>query len=123
LQRGLVDVVIVGADRITRRGDTANKIGTYLKAVAAKAHGVPFYVAVAGNTIDFTLSDGVAEIPIEQRNPEEILYVGKDSPFPVGTDARNDAFDVTPSSWITGFITELGILKAEELESYFDTKP
>lgn len=120
LQRGLVDVVIVGADRITRRGDTANKIGTYLKAVAAKAHGVPFYVAVAGNTIDFTLNDGVAEIPIEQRKPEEVLHAGSHSPFPPGSQARNDAFDVTPYSWITGFITERGILKPEELEANFN---
>ncbi|MEI7776952.1 MAG: S-methyl-5-thioribose-1-phosphate isomerase [Verrucomicrobiota bacterium] len=123
LQRGLVDVVIVGADRITRRGDTANKIGTYLKAVAAEAHGVPFYVAVAGNTIDFTLNDGVAEIPIEQRTEQEVLHAGNYSPFPVGTQARNDAFDVTPSSLITGFITERGILKPEELERNFNPKP
>jgi methylthioribose-1-phosphate isomerase len=123
LQRGLVDVVIVGADRITRRGDTANKIGTYLKAVAAKAHGVPFYVAVAGNTIDFSLSDGVAEIPIEERQADEVLHAGNYSPFPSGTQARNDAFDVTPSSWITGFITERGILRPEELESHFNSKP
>lgn len=122
LQRGLVDVVIVGADRITRRGDTANKIGTYLKAVAARAHGVPFYVAVAGNTIDFTLEDGVEGIPIEQRNSDEVLYAGNYSPFPVGTQARNDAFDVTPASWITGFITERGILKAGELEGFFHPK-
>jgi methylthioribose-1-phosphate isomerase len=120
LQRGLVDVVIVGADRITRRGDTANKIGTYLKAVAAKAHGVPFYVAVAGNTIDFTLNDGVAEIPIEQRKAEEVLHAGNYSPFPPGSTARNDAFDVTPHSWITRFITERGILKPEELEGNFN---
>jgi len=120
LQRGLVDVVIVGADRITRRGDTANKIGTYLKAVAAKVHGVPFFVATAGNTIDFSLDDGVAEIPIEQRRADEVLHAGNYSPFPLDTQARNDAFDVTPSSWITGFITERGILKPEELESNFN---
>jgi len=123
LQRGLVDVVIVGADRITRRGDTANKIGTYLKALAAKAHGIPFYVAVAGNTIDFTLNDGVEEIPIEHRKADEVLHAGTYSPFPRGTEARNDAFDVTPASWITGFITERGILKPEELENSFNPKP
>jgi methylthioribose-1-phosphate isomerase len=123
LQRGLVDVVIVGADRITRRGDTANKIGTYLKAVAAKAHGVPFYVAAAGNTIDFTLNDGVKEIPIEQRSADEVLHAGGYSPYPAGTQARNDAFDVTPSSFITGFITERGIMNPEELETKFNPTP
>jgi methylthioribose-1-phosphate isomerase len=123
MQHGLVDVVIVGADRVTRKGDTANKIGTYLKALAAKEHGIPFYVAVAGNTIDFSLCDGVAEIPIEQRNPREVTHVGKVSPYPEGTVARNDAFDVTPAAWITGFITERGVLRPDELETVFAQKP
>jgi methylthioribose-1-phosphate isomerase len=121
IQRGLVDVVIVGADRVTARGDAANKIGTYLKALAARAHRVPFYVAFPGTTIDWTLRDGVAEIPIEQRNARELTHVtglaanGRPTEVrlaPAGTPARNDAFDVTPARLITGFITERGVCRA-----------
>jgi methylthioribose-1-phosphate isomerase len=114
LQRGLVDLVLVGADRVTRRGDVANKIGTYLKAVAAQVHEVPFYVAFATNTLDLALDDGLA-IPIEERSEKEVLEVGGYSPFAEGTRARNDAFDVTPARWITGYITERGVLNAAEL--------
>ncbi len=121
LQRGLVDLVLVGADRVTSRGDAANKIGTYLKAVAAKAHRVPFYVAFPGTTIDWTLEDGVRDIPIEERSGREVTHVyGADAKgrpaevrvTPPSAQARNDAFDVTPASWITGLITERGVCKA-----------
>ena len=120
MQRGLVDLVIVGADRVTANGDAANKIGTYLKALAAKDNGVPFYVAVPHSTIDWTLDDG-ADIPIEERSAEEVLVMtgrtkdGKVVPVEIaapGSPARNDAFDVTPARLITGFITERGLCTA-----------
>ena len=125
LQRGLVDLIIVGADRVTARGDVANKIGTYMKALAARAHGVPFYVAFPETTIDWTLQDGVAEIPIEQRDPREVTHavgaLGKTGSrevriTPEGAAARNDAFDVTPARYITGFITERGVCRASASE-------
>jgi methylthioribose-1-phosphate isomerase len=121
IQRGLVDVVIVGADRVTACGDVANKIGTYLKALAARAHRVPFYVAFPGTTVDWTIRDGMAEIPIEQRAAREVTHVvgvtangkrGEVRVVPSGAAARNDAFDVTPARLITGFITERGVAKA-----------
>jgi methylthioribose-1-phosphate isomerase len=121
MQRGLVDVVIVGADRVTARGDTANKIGTYLKALAARAHGIPFYVACPGTTIDWTLQDGVAEIPIEERSAREVTHVAGTAAngrrtevrlTPPDVAARNDAFDVTPAKLITGLITERGTCPA-----------
>jgi methylthioribose-1-phosphate isomerase len=121
IQRALVDIVIVGADRVTARGDVANKIGTYLKALAANAHRVPFYVAFPGSTIDWAIRDGIAEIPIEQRNAREVTHVigavaeGKLEEVcvtPEHTAARNDAFDVTPARLVTGFITERGVCEA-----------
>ena len=121
MQRGLVDVVIVGADRVTSAGDAANKIGTYLKALAAHAHDIPFYVAFPGSTIDWTITDGVRQIPIEQRSAREVTHqVGRlatgaraeVSLTPDGTAARNDGFDVTPARYITGLITERGICPA-----------
>lgn len=121
LQRGLVDLVLVGADRVTARGDAANKIGTYLKAVAARAHRVPFYVVFPGTTIDWTLQDGVKEIPIEERGPKEVTHVvgagtgGRLSEVrvtPPSVAARNDAFDVTPARWISGLVTERGVCRA-----------
>jgi methylthioribose-1-phosphate isomerase len=120
MQQGLVDLCIVGADRVTTNGDAANKIGTYLKALAAKDNGVPFYVALPHSTIDWTLESG-ADIPIEERNAEEVLRVsgrtadGKVVPVDVaapGSPARNDAFDVTPARLITGLITERGVAAA-----------
>ncbi len=120
MQRGLVDLVIVGADRVTANGDAANKIGTYLKALAAKDNGVPFHIAVPHSTIDWTLDDG-ADIPIEERSAEEVLVMtgrtkdGKVVPVEIaapGSPARNDAFDVTPARLITGFITERGLCPA-----------
>lgn len=121
LQRGLVDAVITGADRVTASGDVANKIGTYLKALAAHEHGVPFYVALPVSTIDWTLQDGVSGIPIEQREAREVTHVtGRDEHgvirevliCPEDTAARNDAFDVTPAKLVTAIITELGVVQA-----------
>jgi methylthioribose-1-phosphate isomerase len=120
MQRGLVDLCIVGADRVTANGDAANKIGTYLKALAAMDNGVPFYVALPHSTIDWTLASG-ADIPIEERSAEEVLVVtgrtkdGQVVPVEIaapGSPARNDAFDVTPARLITGLITERGICAA-----------
>ncbi|MDR2742682.1 MAG: S-methyl-5-thioribose-1-phosphate isomerase [Treponema sp.] len=123
MQHGLVDLVITGADRVTRRGDAANKIGTYLKAAAARENGVPFYVALPSSTFDFTMKDGLEEIPIEERDPEEVRYVsGKTRSgametvliCPETTPARNWGFDVTPARYITGLITDRGIAEASE---------
>lgn len=121
MQHGEVDIVIVGTDRTTARGDVANKIGTYLKALAAKAHGVPFYVALPSPTIDWTVWDGVKEIPIEERTDMEVTHVQGKGPdgkiisvqiSPDGTPGRNPAFDVTPAELVTGLITERGVVAA-----------
>ncbi|HUT65310.1 MAG TPA: S-methyl-5-thioribose-1-phosphate isomerase [Spirochaetota bacterium] len=111
MSRGKVDLVIVGADRIARNGDTANKIGTLGVAVLAKEFNVPFYVAAPLSTIDRTIASG-SEIPIEERDPEEIKHGFGKLTAPEGIDAYNPAFDVTPASYIRGIITEKGILKA-----------
>jgi methylthioribose-1-phosphate isomerase len=111
LATGQVDVVIVGADRIAANGDTANKIGTSLKALAARHHGVPFYVAAPGSTFDASCPDGDA-IPIEERDAGEVLVVNGAPVAPAGTPARNWGFDVTPARLITGLITERGVLAA-----------
>ncbi|MBA7693683.1 Methylthioribose-1-phosphate isomerase [subsurface metagenome] len=107
--RGEVDCVLVGADRITANGDTANKIGTYTLAVLAMEHGIPFYVAAPTTTIDPSLASG-DEIPIEQRSPEEVTHIQGVSIAPEGTQAANPAFDVTPHKYITAIITEKGII-------------
>jgi len=122
MQHGLVDIVITGTDRTTRCGDVANKIGTYLKALAAHDNDIPFYVALPSTTIDWKARDGVREIPIEERDPEEVSHVhgvagGK--AVTVRTTARstpisNYAFDVTPARLVTGLITERGICPASE---------
>lgn len=121
MQHGQVDLVIVGTDRTTAQGDVCNKIGTYLKALAAHDNNVPFYVALPSPTIDFTVSDGVAEIPIEQRGPEEVATMtGKTKDgrietvqvVPDGSAVANYAFDVTPARLITGLITERGVIAA-----------
>ncbi|HEY6383779.1 MAG TPA: S-methyl-5-thioribose-1-phosphate isomerase [Pseudolabrys sp.] len=121
MQHGLVDVVIVGADRVTAQGDVCNKIGTYLKALAARDNEVPFYVALPSPTIDFTIDDGLAEIPIEQRAADEVAMVsGKTASgdiekvriVPDGSPVANFAFDVTPARLVTGLITERGIVQA-----------
>jgi methylthioribose-1-phosphate isomerase len=122
MQHGRVDLVIVGTDRTTRQGDVANKIGTYLKALAAHDNGVPFYVALPSSTLDWTLRDGVNEIPIEQRSPDEVKYMDGLSPHgvtsvlicPESSPAANYAFDVTPARLVTGLITERGICAASE---------
>ncbi len=122
MQHGQVDMVIVGTDRSTYTGDVANKIGTYLKALAAKDNGIPFYVALPSSTFDWTLRDGLKQIPIEDRNGDEVRFVqglgnGKTESIlvpPVASPAANPAFDVTPARLVTGFITERGVCAAEE---------
>ncbi|MBN1963692.1 MAG: S-methyl-5-thioribose-1-phosphate isomerase [Anaerolineae bacterium] len=121
MQHGLVDLVIVGSDRTTYTGDVANKIGTYLKALAAKDNGVPFYVALPSSTFDWETRDGL-QIPIEQRRPEEVTHIqglhnGEVVSVlltPEGNAARNYAFDVTPGRLVSGLITERGICQANE---------
>ncbi len=107
MQQGLIHAVVVGADRIAANGDTANKIGTYSVAIAAQAHHIPFFVAAPFSTVDFALADG-SQIPIEERNPEEIYQVGETMLTPSGVDFYNPAFDVTPAELITAIITENG---------------
>ena len=123
MQHGQVDAVIVGTDRTTRRGDVCNKIGTYLKALAAHDNGVPFYVALPASTIDWTLDDGVAEIPIEARSAREVTHIqGLLSPDQIGavqltpedSTGFNPAFDVTPARLVTALITERGVAAASE---------
>ena len=122
MQQGMVDMVIVGTDRTTATGDVANKIGTYLKALAAKDNNIPFYVALPSSTFDWNLKDGVKEIPIEERDPDEIKYVQGDCKgesksvlvCPQDSPAANYAFDVTPARLVTGFITERGVCGATE---------
>jgi methylthioribose-1-phosphate isomerase len=123
MQHGMVDAVIVGADRVTRTGDVANKIGTYLKALAAKDCGVPFYVAFPSTTFDWDLRDGLTEIPIEERSSNEIKFVtgqGEDGDEktvligPADSPAANYGFDVTPAHLISGLITERGIVPPQE---------
>ncbi|MFQ4136493.1 S-methyl-5-thioribose-1-phosphate isomerase [Nodosilinea sp. PGN35] len=122
MQHGLVDLVIVGTDRTTRQGDVANKIGTYLKALAARDNGVPFYVALPSSTLDWSLRDGVREIPIEQRSQDEVKYMDGRSPHgitsvlicPEASPAANYGFDVTPARLVSGLITERGICPASE---------
>ncbi|MCX5949222.1 MAG: S-methyl-5-thioribose-1-phosphate isomerase, partial [Cyanobacteria bacterium] len=128
MQHGQVDAVIVGTDRTTRRGDVCNKIGTYLKALAAFDNHVPFYVALPASTIDWTIDDGVAEIPIEARSTEEVTHIqglvgGVGAPdgaiatvqlTPTGSAGFNPAFDVTPARLVTALITERGVAEASE---------
>jgi len=110
MQRGKVDLVIVGADRIAVNGDTANKIGTYSLAILARAHGIPFYVAAPLSTIDPALPDG-GTIPIEERNPDEVTHCGGVRTAPEGVAVWNPAFDVTPSNLITAIVTEAGLIR------------
>jgi methylthioribose-1-phosphate isomerase len=124
MQHGMVDMVIVGTDRTTRTGDVANKIGTYLKALAAKDNDVPFYVALPSTTFDWEITDGRTQIPIEERNPDEVHYIYGNGPTgpcevritPAESPAANFAFDVTPRRLVTGFITERGVCRADETE-------
>ncbi len=121
MQHGLVDLVIVGTDRVTAAGDVCNKIGTYLKALAARDNNVPFYVALPSPTIDFSISDGLAEIPIEQRGADEVATMTGRTPqggiatvriVPDGSPVANYGFDVTPARLVTGLITERGVIAA-----------
>ena len=121
MQHGKVDMVLVGTDRTAANGDVCNKIGTYLKALAAADNGVPFYVALPSPTIDWTVSDGVRDIPIEERDGDEVSLVwGRTADgtvtqvriSPEATPAANYAFDVTPARLVTGLITERGVLQA-----------
>jgi methylthioribose-1-phosphate isomerase len=122
MQHGMVDLVITGADRVTRSGDAANKIGTYLKALAAADNNIPFYIALPSSTFDWMISDGLKEIPIETRSADEVKYVEglcdneikKVLITPPGSEAINYGFDVTPARLITGLITERGICNSNE---------
>jgi methylthioribose-1-phosphate isomerase len=127
MQHGQVDAVIVGTDRTTRRGDVCNKIGTYLKALAAHDNGVPFYVALPASTIDWSIDDGVAEIPIEARSAAEVTHIQGRAQAgaaagelvhvqltPDGSEGFNPAFDVTPARLVTALITERGVAPASE---------
>ena len=123
MQHGRVDLCIVGTDRTTRTGDVCNKIGTYLKALAAHDNAVPFYVALPSSTVDWRVSDGVREIPIEERSPDEVTFMSGETAsgaietvrvVPKGSTACNYAFDVTPARLVTGLITERGICSASE---------
>lgn len=119
MRQGLVHLCIVGADRIARNGDVANKIGTYGVAVLARAHGIPFYVAAPSSTIDLATPSG-GQIPIEQRRPEEVTTVcGSHSIAPAGVEVFNPAFDVTPAEFVTAIITERGVFKPGELAVRF----
>jgi len=116
MQQGLVDLVVIGADRITRNGDTANKIGSYSLAVLADAHDIPFYVAAPYSTIDMQLQSG-DEIEIEQRDSEEVTHFGIKATAPKKTDVYNPAFDITPGRLISAIITEKGIIKPDYEEN------
>ncbi len=123
MRAGEIDLVVVGADRIAANGDTANKIGTYTVAVMAKEHHIPFYVAAPLSTIDLSTPDG-DHIPIEERDQREVSHLGASQLTPVGAHIRNPAFDVTPYRYITGIVTERGILRppySESLKQAFDT--
>jgi methylthioribose-1-phosphate isomerase len=121
MKLGLIDAVVVGADRITANGDAANKIGTYSLALVAQAHQIPFFVAAPLSTIDFSLSDG-REIPIEERNPVEIYQIGDTRLCPLGVEFYNPAFDVTPASLITAIITEHGAIAPTQLREQLENK-
>ncbi len=121
MQHGEVDLVLVGTDRVTAQGDVCNKIGTYLKALAARDNGIPFYVATPSPSIDFTLGDGLRAIPIEERTPREVTHLtgrcddGSIATIalpPAGSPARNPGFDVTPARLVTGLLTERGLCPA-----------
>jgi methylthioribose-1-phosphate isomerase len=121
MQHGMVDLVIVGTDRVTANGDVCNKIGTYLKALAARDNNLPFYVALPSPTIDFTVADGIAEIPIEERSPDEVATMTGSTAdgrietvriAPPGTPVANYGFDVTPARLVTVLITERGVIAA-----------
>jgi methylthioribose-1-phosphate isomerase len=116
MKSGKVNVVVVGADRIAANGDAANKIGTYMVAVLAKRHEIPFYVAAPISTLDLSLKTG-AEIPIEERDRKEVTHIGEHQLAPEGVDVQNPAFDVTPNDLITAIITDKGVARAPYVDS------
>ncbi len=122
MRQGQIQLCVVGADRIAANGDVANKIGTYSVAVLAKAHGIPFYVAAPYSTIDLATESG-DQIPIEQRNPQEVLSIyGSPLIAPAGVEVLNPAFDVTPAEYVTAIITERGVFKPTELLEQFSAR-
>ena len=134
MQRGQVDIVIVGCDRVSAQGDVCNKIGTYLKALAARDNGVPFYAAMPLSTFDPAVQDGLRDIPIEERSPRELTHIGgrtADGAWaeveiaPAGCAAANPAFDVTPAALVSGLITERGVVaaRADALGALTQAKP
>lgn len=120
MQRGMVDIVIVGSDRTTKKGDVCNKIGTYKTALAAKDNGIPFYTALPLSSFDFSIKDGLKEIPIEERDEDEVLYMERKAGNKIekvlvaspGSRAKNYGFDITPARLVTGLITPVGIIKS-----------
>jgi methylthioribose-1-phosphate isomerase len=123
MQRGQIQSVIVGADRIARNGDTANKIGTYGVAVLAREHGIPFFVAAPRSTIDLAIPDG-AHIPIEERDAREVTHLGERALTPAGVGVRNPAFDVTPARYVAAIVTEAGVARppyGQSLPALFET--
>src|SRR5258707_5061510 len=116
MKSGQVDAVVVGADRIAANGDAANKVGTYMVAVLAQKHNIPFYIAAPISTIDLETSDG-GGIPIEQRNPSEVTHIAGKAMTPPGVGIENPAFDVTPAKYVTAIVTERGIARAPYGES------
>src|SRR5687767_5204373 len=115
MRLGDVDLVVIGADRIARNGDVANKIGTYGVAVLAREHGIPFYVCAPLSTFDPKIDSG-DQIPIEQRSPEEVTHGFGSSTAPEGVRVYNPAFDVTPARLVTGIVTEVGLIEAPNRE-------
>src|SRR2546422_10384376 len=116
MKQGKIGAIVVGADRIAANGDVANKIGTYMLAVLAKEHGIPFYVAAPFSTVDLDTPDG-SRIPIEQRNPREVTHIAGKQMGPDGTEVENPAFDVTPAKYVSAIVTEKGIARAPYGES------
>src|SRR5437870_3869890 len=116
MKQGKIGAIVVGADRIAANGDVANKIGTYMLAVLAKEHGIPFYVAAPFSTVDLDTPDG-SRIPIEQRNPREVTHIAGKQMVPDGTEVENPAFDVTPAKYVSAIVTEKGIARAPYGES------
>jgi methylthioribose-1-phosphate isomerase len=119
--RGMIDAVVVGADRIAANGDTANKIGTYSVALIARAHNIPFFVAAPLSTIDFNIADG-SQIPIEERNPSEVYEIGETIICPPGVNYYNPAFDVTPANLITAIVTEYGAFAPHQIQTELSQK-